>query len=455
MYKISSMNESSSIEVDDGFYRQVSALPFSITSRYGEVVFAQGGTGYGWWPCQIYDPRNAVDPTVRQMAQKYLHTRFLVYFFNCGSTAGNSNVSQHSVSVSNNPAGDGTSNNVNAATGTVNPFSVLPPKMIKSWIAGLCEELYFGRAAKTHGKQRHRSFCDAFQLACIENDKPKQAEQLRFSIVDDATRNGEIGASTSVVAGTKELKNKEGNLQKQFLSPSPNTKKQRSLIDDSVSGGVATLKKNQHPTKVNNQAGNKMKKYHIQAQRQWRQCPKLILRKSMSTDEPHPALACFASTDQSIKSFQQTEFVRPNVNRERTIKRSGKLSFSLPALFPAPPNEKGGHRQKLPKEMELLNSKGKRGRPVLNVMTPAVTVSMKVNKEASQAKNRRGLRNKTIVETLQPTQKEKLQNKNNRDATQQNRKRGRPKNEMQESPLDSSPIDPLPKRKRVMTNQTE
>jgi hypothetical protein len=191
-----------------------------------------------------------------------------------------------------------------------------------------------------------------------------------------------------------------------------------------------------------------MKKYHIQAQRQWRQCPKLILRKSMSTDEPHPALACFASTDQSSKSFQQTESVRPNVNRKRTIKRSGKLSFSLPALFPAPPNEKGGHRQKLPK-VELLNSKRNQGRPVLNVMTPAVTASIKVNKESSQAKNRRGLRNKTIVETLQPTQKEKLQKKNNRDAAQKNCKRGRPKKEKQESPLDNSPIDPLPKRKRV------
>jgi hypothetical protein len=69
--------------LDDELDRQVNALPYSITMRYGEIVFAQGGTGYGWWPCQIYDPRLAIDPNVRQTAQKYLHTRFLVYFFNC------------------------------------------------------------------------------------------------------------------------------------------------------------------------------------------------------------------------------------------------------------------------------------------------------------------------------------------------------------------------------------
>jgi hypothetical protein len=187
--------------IDDGLDRQVKSLPYSITKRYGEIVFAQGGTGYGWWPCQIYDPRHAIDPNVRHMAQKYLYSRYLVYFFNCtdiststGSTSNtttttatnhtnnsypngptnnnnNTNISNATTNSSNNNTSSSNNSNNNSATGTSNPFSILGPKMIKSWIVGLSEDLYFGRAAKNHGKQRYRSFCDAFQLACIEYDK--------------------------------------------------------------------------------------------------------------------------------------------------------------------------------------------------------------------------------------------------------------------------------------------
>jgi len=35
---------------DDGLDSLVSALPPQYTSRFGEIVWAAGGSGYGWWP---------------------------------------------------------------------------------------------------------------------------------------------------------------------------------------------------------------------------------------------------------------------------------------------------------------------------------------------------------------------------------------------------------------------
>jgi PWWP domain len=122
---------------DDGMAMQVASLPPSITSRFGEIVFAQGGAGYGWWPSLIYDPRLTVEPA-RSQARKYLGSRHLVYFFQCAAF----------------------------------PFSVLPEKQIKSWLEGLSEDLHLGRAAKAHGKGRYTAFREAFQVACLEMDKP-------------------------------------------------------------------------------------------------------------------------------------------------------------------------------------------------------------------------------------------------------------------------------------------
>jgi PWWP domain len=116
---------------------QVASLPPSITSRFGEIVFAQGGAGYGWWPSLIYDPRLTVEPA-RSQARKYLGSRHLVYFFQCEAF----------------------------------PFSVLPEKQIKSWLEGLSEDLHLGRVAKAHGKGRYTAFREAFQVACLEMDKP-------------------------------------------------------------------------------------------------------------------------------------------------------------------------------------------------------------------------------------------------------------------------------------------
>lgn len=67
---------------DDGLERLVSALSPRFTSRFGEVCWAQGGTGFGWWPSFIYDPRLTVG-NARTLARKNLGKRHLVYFFEC------------------------------------------------------------------------------------------------------------------------------------------------------------------------------------------------------------------------------------------------------------------------------------------------------------------------------------------------------------------------------------
>lgn len=41
-------------EEADGLDPLVSALPPSYTARFGEVCWAQGGNGFGYWPSQIF-----------------------------------------------------------------------------------------------------------------------------------------------------------------------------------------------------------------------------------------------------------------------------------------------------------------------------------------------------------------------------------------------------------------
>jgi len=121
---------------DDGLDQQVAALPPSITSRYGQIVWAHGGTFYGWWPAIIYDPRQTVEPA-RSQARKHLRSKHLCYFYQCAEC----------------------------------PFSILSEKKIKDWLEGLSEDFHLGRAAKSHGKQRFRSFQQAMEVACLELEK--------------------------------------------------------------------------------------------------------------------------------------------------------------------------------------------------------------------------------------------------------------------------------------------
>jgi PHD-finger len=122
---------------DDGLSDQVNALPREFTSRFGEVCFANGGFGFGWWPSCIFDPR-LTEGGARQTARKNLGKKHLIYFFSC-------------------PAA---------------PFAVVSNAKIAKWHEGLAENYHLGKAARAVGKQRALQFQLALQAAVTEENKP-------------------------------------------------------------------------------------------------------------------------------------------------------------------------------------------------------------------------------------------------------------------------------------------
>ena len=115
----------------------MNALASSYTSRFGEVCWAQGGQGFGWWPSIIYDPRLTVG-SARQLARKNLGKRHLVYFFACNEA----------------------------------PFTVLGASKITNWEDGMGEGYYQGKVARGAGKARMGLFHTALQVATAEAEKP-------------------------------------------------------------------------------------------------------------------------------------------------------------------------------------------------------------------------------------------------------------------------------------------
>ena len=122
---------------DDGLDSLVSALPPSYTSRFGEIVWAAGGVGFGWWPACIYDPRLTVGGA-RQLARKNLGKKHLVYFFECNDA----------------------------------PFTVLNENRLTKWDEGFLEEYDLGKVAKSGSKGRSVLFERALQMAMMENGRP-------------------------------------------------------------------------------------------------------------------------------------------------------------------------------------------------------------------------------------------------------------------------------------------
>lgn len=121
----------------DGLDYMVNALPPSFTERFGEIIWAAGGVGFGWWPACIYDPRLTVGGA-RQLARKNIGKKHLVYFFECHDA----------------------------------PFTVLPDAKVIPWEDGLIEELDTGKTARSMGKNRLILFEQALQAARNEYDKP-------------------------------------------------------------------------------------------------------------------------------------------------------------------------------------------------------------------------------------------------------------------------------------------
>ncbi|KAL9186590.1 hypothetical protein ACHAXT_005828 [Thalassiosira profunda] len=122
---------------DDGLDSLVSALSPAYTSRFGEIVWAAGGQGFGWWPACIYDPRLTVGGA-RQLARKNLGKRHLIYFFECNEA----------------------------------PFTVLGDNKLTPWDDGFIEEYDLGKVAKSGGKNRFVHFERAKFAAQLEHGRP-------------------------------------------------------------------------------------------------------------------------------------------------------------------------------------------------------------------------------------------------------------------------------------------
>lgn len=122
---------------DDGLDALVSALPPQYTSRFGEIVWAAGGAGFGWWPACIYDPRLTVGGA-RELARKNLGKRHLIYFFECNEA----------------------------------PFTILTDNKLVPWEDGFIEEYDLGKSAKSSGKNRFKHFERALRVAQLEQGRP-------------------------------------------------------------------------------------------------------------------------------------------------------------------------------------------------------------------------------------------------------------------------------------------
>jgi hypothetical protein len=133
---------------DDGLDRLVTALPPEFTARFGEICWAQGGVGFGWWPAFIYDPRLTVG-SARQLARKHLGKRQLAYFFECHDA----------------------------------PFACLVDSKMAKWEDGLLDDYHLGKTAKASGRARMRLFQQALQAATVELGKPVEL-RMEFNHTD-------------------------------------------------------------------------------------------------------------------------------------------------------------------------------------------------------------------------------------------------------------------------------
>ena len=67
---------------NDNLDEQVAALPPLFTQRFGGIIWAAGGVGFGWWSACIYDPRLTIG-VARKLALKNIGKKHLVCFFGC------------------------------------------------------------------------------------------------------------------------------------------------------------------------------------------------------------------------------------------------------------------------------------------------------------------------------------------------------------------------------------
>lgn len=121
----------------DPLEKLVKNLPENYTKRFGEICWAHGGTGFGWWPACIYDPRLTVG-SARELAMKHAGKRHLVYFFECLSA----------------------------------PFTVCRADKITKWEEGITNGFTTGKTARTVSMPRSMDFDKAYAAALCERVKP-------------------------------------------------------------------------------------------------------------------------------------------------------------------------------------------------------------------------------------------------------------------------------------------
>ena len=189
---------------DDGLDALVSALPPVVTERFGDVVWAHGGSGFGWWPAFLYDPRLTTG-SARQLARKFLGKRQLVYFFECLKT----------------------------------PFDCLVDSKIMNWDHGLAEDFHLGKIARANSKQRSQDFEQALQMAAMELSLPKeQRMEWNHPKLPSPPEEQDILSPKSAAARQKRKGDKESSKKKKKKRKRKRSRSRSS--DDSSSSSTSS-----------------------------------------------------------------------------------------------------------------------------------------------------------------------------------------------------------------------
>ena len=187
----------------DSLDELVAALPPSFTSRFGEIIWAAGGVGFGWWPACIYDPRLTIG-SARKLASKHLGKKHLVYFFGCYDA----------------------------------PFTVLLESKCYNWERGLMEDYEAGKTAKSMGKNRALMFEVAFRHAVAENDKPVEM-RLNWNHEEIHGAPAEMNNVTAGNRGGVTVNGNEGSTGKKTASSTNgNTKKRKKPKSEFEKGSI-------------------------------------------------------------------------------------------------------------------------------------------------------------------------------------------------------------------------
>jgi len=70
---------------DDGLLELIKNLPNNYSDWFGEIIWVDGGQGYGYWPAVVLDPMET-SGKIRAQYRKILGSKFVVGLFECSSS---------------------------------------------------------------------------------------------------------------------------------------------------------------------------------------------------------------------------------------------------------------------------------------------------------------------------------------------------------------------------------